>query len=61
MAQTIQPAGSGATKTVPASTTPVTSDQALASLIEAQLVGSGDGGAAAVAWYEARRPKPAKA
>lgn len=61
MVQTIQPAGSGATKALPLPPVNVTSDQALASLIEAHLLGGGDGGAAAVAWYEARKPKPAKA
>ena len=38
----------------PPAGTSVTSDQALASLIEAVLEGGGDGGKAATAWYKAR-------
>ena len=44
--------------------TSVTSDQALASLIEAVLEGGGDGGKQAVAWYKAqlaKNPAPAVA
>lgn len=37
--------------------TAVTTDQALASLIESNLLGGGDGGSAAVQWYNDRKPK----
>ena len=58
----IKPVASAASP--PPAATPVASDQALASLIEAVLEGGGDGGKQAVAWYKAhlaKKPAPAVA
>ena len=54
MAEIKPVSAAGSTAVSAGAGTSVTSDQALASLIEAVLEGGGDGGKAATAWYKAR-------